>query len=53
MSPIDFMCLPPAIRVIVEAMLWPAVWVGFLLTVALVRDLVRLVGSYYRRARAV
>lgn len=37
----DFLQLPPGVRVLVGVMLWPAIWAGVLLIVALTGDLVR------------
>jgi hypothetical protein len=38
----EFLELPPAVRIGVVVMLWPAIWAAALLTVATARDLMRL-----------
>ena len=41
MTVTDFLQLPPAVRILVGVMLWPAIWAGTLLIVALTGDLIR------------
>ena len=37
----DFLRLPPGVQVLVAVMLWPAIWGGALLIVALAGDVIR------------
>jgi len=48
----DFLRLPPGVMILVVVMLWPAVWAGMLLTVALSADLIRLTKKAKSPARA-
>ena len=41
MRPTDFLPLPPAVRTLVVVMIWPAIWAGALLSVALIGDVTR------------
>jgi hypothetical protein len=41
MSAIDFLTLPSAVKALVIVMLWPAIWGGALLIVALAGDVIR------------
>jgi len=41
MTVTDFLQLPPAVRILVGVMLWPAIWAGTLLIGALTGDLIR------------
>jgi len=41
MSANDFLRLPPGVQVLVAVMLWPAIWAGMQLIVALAGDVVR------------
>ena len=45
MATIDFFQLPPAVRVLVIVMLWPAIWAGLLLLVAFAGDMIRHAGK--------
>jgi hypothetical protein len=38
----DFLRLPPGVMILVVVMLWPAIWAGALLIIALAGDLIRL-----------
>jgi hypothetical protein len=38
---IDFLDLPPAVKTLVVVMVWPAIWAGTLIVVALAGDLKR------------
>jgi hypothetical protein len=37
----DFLRLPPGVKTLVVVMLWPALWAGALLIVALAGDVIR------------
>ena len=41
MSATDFLQLPPAVRTLVVVLLWPAIWAGTGLIVALAGDVLR------------
>ena len=41
MSASDFLQLPPAVRTVFVVMLWPAIWAGAQLIVALAGDVIR------------
>ena len=41
MSASDFLQLPPAVRTVFVVMLWPAIWAGAQLIVALACDVIR------------
>jgi len=41
MSPMDFLRLPAGVKIAFAVMLWPAIWAGALLIVALAGDVLR------------
>jgi hypothetical protein len=52
MGATDFLRLPPGAMILVVVMLWPAIWAGTLLLVALAGDLIRLTRKAKSPARA-
>jgi hypothetical protein len=46
----DFLRLPPGVMTLVVVMLWPAIWAGALLVVALAGDVIRQTKTHTARA---